>query len=133
MPYTKPFSETVQERARRDPSFRKALLREAAECFLNGEPWVCMVILHDYVQSSIGIPGLADMTGRSPRSLTRLFSKAGAPQPHALLEVIQRLREHEDLRFAVTSLEGAEEPREDDDEEPDPEGAATPQPPAAAR
>ena len=132
MPLGKPFHETVQERARQDPSFRKALLQEAAECFLNGEPWVCMVILHDYVQSSVGLRGLAEMTGRSPRSLTRLFSKTGNPPPHALLEVIQRLREHEDLRFAVTSLEGAEEPR-DDDEDPAPEAADAPQPTATVR
>lgn len=132
MPYTKPFSETVQERARQEPSFRKGLLEEAAECFLNGELVVCRIILTDCVMASVGISGLAEMTGRSPRSLARLFSKTSNPQPHALLEVIQRLREYEDLRFAVTSLEGAEEPQEEDEDE-DHEGADTPQPIAAVR
>ena len=132
MPLGRPFHEIVQEQARSDPLFRKGLLQEAAECFLNGEIGVCRSLLNDCVQSSVGIPGLADMTGRSPRSLARLFSKTGNPRLHALLEVIQRLREHEDLRFAVTSLEGAEEPQEDDDEEA-PEAADIPQPTAAVR
>ena len=130
MPLTKSFHEIVQEQARSDPLFRKGLLQEAAECFLNGEPWVCRGLLHDYVEASVGIRGLAEMTGRSPRSLMRLLGKTGNPQARTLLEVIQRLREHEDLRFEVTTLEGAEEPQEEDEEH---EGADTLQPTAAVR
>lgn len=130
MPLGRPFHVTVQERARRDPLFRQGLLKEAAECFLNGELGVCRILLNDCVMASVGIRGLAEITGRSPRSLTRLLSKTGNPQVSALLEVIQRLREYEDLRFEVTALEGAEEPQEEDEEY---EGADTLQPTAIVR
>ena len=130
MPLTVPFHKTVQERARRDPLFRKGLLKEAAECFLNGEIGVCRSLLNDYVMASVGIGGLAEMTGRSPRSLMRLLSRTGNPQARTLLEVIQRLREHEDIRFEVTALEGAEEPQEEDEES---EGVDSLQPTAAVR
>lgn len=130
MPLGRPFREIVQERARRDPLFRKELLKEAAECFVNGELGICRSILNDCVIASVGIRGLAEMTGRSPRSLMRMFSRTGAPQAHNLSDVLQRLREHEDVRFEVTALEGAEEPQEEGEES---EGADTLQPTAAVR
>ena len=132
MPLGRPFQETVQERARCDPLFRKGLLKEAAECFLNGEPRVCAMLLSDYVHASLGIRGLAEITGRSTRSLSRLLDRTSTPQAGALLEVIQRLREYEDLRFEVTALEGAQEPQDEDDDE-EREEADAPQPAPAVR
>ena len=38
MPLTKDFKETIQARARRDSAFRKALLKEAIDCF-SQEMW----------------------------------------------------------------------------------------------
>ena len=37
MPLTHDFKETIRARAQRDPDFRRALLREAVECILNGD------------------------------------------------------------------------------------------------
>ena len=37
MPLTHDFKETIRSRAQADSEFRQALLREAIECFINGE------------------------------------------------------------------------------------------------
>ena len=52
----------------------------------------------------------------------RMFSRTGNPQARNLFEVILRLREHEDIRFEVTAVQGAEEPQ-DEEETEEPEGA----------
>lgn len=130
MPYTKPFSETVRERARREPSFRRGLLQEAVQCYLSGEPEVGKVILRDYINASVGFRKLAEETHHSPKSLMRMLSPSGNPKSNNLFQIIQRLQEHEGIRFEIAALEGAEEPQEEDKEH---EGADTPQPAAAGR
>lgn len=37
MPLTRDFKAAVRERLQRDPSFRKALLKEAVDCLLSGD------------------------------------------------------------------------------------------------
>jgi hypothetical protein len=37
MALTRDFKETIQARVKRDPAFRKALLREGIESFLSGD------------------------------------------------------------------------------------------------
>jgi hypothetical protein len=47
MALTRDFRETIQERMKRDPGFRKALLREAIENFLSGDAETGRIILRD--------------------------------------------------------------------------------------
>jgi len=52
MGLTRPFIETVKERATQDPEFRAVMLAEATECFLNGELDVAKTMLRDYVNAT---------------------------------------------------------------------------------
>ncbi len=130
MPFTKPFSETVRERAQHDPLFRRGLLQEAVQCYLNGEMEVGKIIMLDVIHATGGFKALSELTQRHPKSLMRMFSRTGNPQARNLFEILQRLREHEDVRFEVTAVEGVEEPQEEDEEQ---EGADTLQPASAVR
>ena len=47
--FTRDFRETVRARARRDPEFRGALLREGIACLLAGEVETGVVVLRDYI------------------------------------------------------------------------------------
>jgi hypothetical protein len=58
------FTGTVIERARRDPAFAKALLDEAATLFLNGEPHLARLILHDLINATLGFGGPAAGTAK---------------------------------------------------------------------
>ena len=129
---TRSYHVTIQERAVREVGFRRALLAGAVECFLNGEMGVGKTLMRDVINATVGYTKLGELTQRHPKSLMRMFSPAGNPQARNLFEVIQRLREHEDIRFEVTAVLGAEEPQ-DEEETEEPEGADIGETSAAVR
>lgn len=56
MPLTHDFKETVRTQAERDPKFRQALLREAAEWAKNGEYSVAEAVLRQCVDATLDVP-----------------------------------------------------------------------------
>jgi hypothetical protein len=54
MPLTRSFKETIRARAKRDPGFRKALLREGIENFRSGDAKTCKIILRDFINATVG-------------------------------------------------------------------------------
>ena len=59
MALTKHFKETIQARAQRDPSFRKALLQEGVECLLAGDAKTGKALLRDYINATTGFEKLS--------------------------------------------------------------------------
>ena len=53
MAIARDFKVTVRERLQRDPFFRKALLREAADCLLTSDVETGKSLLRDYVNATI--------------------------------------------------------------------------------
>lgn len=101
MALTREFKETVQARVRRDAPFRKALLREAAECLLAGDLATGKAVLRDYINATIGFIKLAEAMQRSPKSLMRMFGPAGNPNARILFDVVAYLQRTEGVRFEV--------------------------------
>ena len=101
MGLTRPFIETVKERAAKDPKFRATMLAEATECFLNGEVDVAKTMLRDYVNATIGFQALADVVDKKPQSLMRMLSKTGNPRADNLAELISSLQRHEGIELHV--------------------------------
>jgi DNA-binding phage protein len=101
MPLTRDFKETIQERAQRDPKFRKELLREGLEAMLSGEITLAKTILRDYINATVGFTGLAEATHIPPKSLMRMFSPAGNPRAANLFEIVSFLQHREGVRFHV--------------------------------
>lgn len=101
MGLTRPFAETVKQRADKDPKFRAALLSEAAECFLNGEVQVAKTLLRDYVNATIGFEELGRQVRKKPESLMRMLSAKGNPRAVNLSELLASLRKHEGLKWKV--------------------------------
>jgi len=101
MGLTRPFIETVKERAAADPDFRAAMLAEATECFLNGEVDVAKTMLRDYVNATIGFQKLAVVVDKKPQSLMRMLSKTGNPRAANLSSLIASLKKHEGVKFHV--------------------------------
>ena len=54
MAVTRDFKETVQARARRDPAFRRALLREGIGRLVGGDLEVGRILLRDYINATMG-------------------------------------------------------------------------------
>lgn len=95
--------ETVQARARRDPEFREALLKEAAQCLLAGEVGVVRILLRDCIIATVGFEQLGAMAGESPENLAQMFGPAGTPLADDLYEVIALLAQHEGVRLEMSA------------------------------
>src|SRR3990172_2921227 len=103
MALTRDFKETVQARVRRDPAFRKALLREGIESLLAGDVETGKTVLRDYINATVGFEGLGSVTQRSPKSLMRMFGPKGNPQARNLFAIVAYLQEKEGVRLEVRS------------------------------
>jgi len=101
MPLTRDFKETIRDRARRDPKFRKELLREALEAMLSGEVALAKTILRDYINATVGFAGLAQATRIPSKSLMRMFGPSGNPRADNLFEVVNVLQRREAVRFKI--------------------------------
>jgi hypothetical protein len=80
MALTRDFKETIRARVKRDPGFRKALLREGIENFLSGDVETGKIILRDFINATVGFAKLSNVTHRSAKSLMRMLGPRGNPQ-----------------------------------------------------
>ena len=103
MALTRHFKETIQSRLQRDPNFREKLLKEGIDALLSGDVDVAKAVLRDYINAAMGFPELGAQTGKSPKSLMRMFSSSGNPRTQNLFEVIGCLQRHEGVKFRVES------------------------------
>jgi DNA-binding phage protein len=103
MALTRDFKETIRARVKRDPGFRKALLREGIENFLSGDVETGKIILRDFINATVGFTKLSDVTNRSAKSLMRMLGPRGNPQARNLFEIVAYLQHAEGVRFEVRS------------------------------
>jgi DNA-binding phage protein len=101
MALTRDFKETIRARVRRDPGFRRALLREGIENFLSGDVETGKIILRDFINATVGFTKLGDVTHRSAKSLMRMLGPRGNPQARNLFEIVTYLQRAEGIRFEV--------------------------------
>lgn len=101
MALTREFKQTILARARADPSFRRALLREGTESMLAGDLETGKAILRDYIKATIGFEGLAKATDRPAKSLIRMLGKRGNPKARNLFGIIGHLQRREGVRLEV--------------------------------
>jgi hypothetical protein len=107
MALTRDFRKTVQARARRDATFRKELLREAIESLLSGEVTLGKELLRDYINATVGFPGLATHTKIHAKTLHQMFGPNGNPTANNLFEIVAYLQNAEGVRFEVRSTRAA--------------------------
>jgi DNA-binding phage protein len=103
MALSRDFKQTIRDRVQRDPKFRKELLREGLEAMLSGEIELAKTILRDYINATIGFTRLAQGTHIPPKSLMRMFSRAGNPRAANLFAVVGFLQHREGMRFHLKS------------------------------
>ncbi len=100
MTLTRDFKDTVHARVQREPAFAVALLDEAVDLFLNGEPETARLILRDLVNASVGFEKLALETSKPSKSLQRMLSAKGNPTMDNLTAILNVLRRtfHVDIK-----------------------------------
>jgi DNA-binding phage protein len=107
MALTRDFKETIRARVKRDPGFRKALLRQGIENFLSGDVETGKIILRDFINATVGFTKLSDVTHRSAKSLMRMLGPRGNPQARNLFEIVAYLQHAEGVRFEIRSARAA--------------------------
>jgi DNA-binding phage protein len=107
MALTRDFKETIRARVKRDPGFRKALLREGIDNLLSGDVETGKIILRDFINATVGFTKLSEVTRRSAKSLMRMLGPRGNPQARNLFEIVAYLQRSEGVRFEVRSARGA--------------------------
>lgn len=101
MALTRDFKETVRARAQSDPSFRLALIEEAVESLLEGDLDGGRSILSNYINATIGYSMLAELTGRSEKSLMRMLGPKGNPTATNLFGILSAVKEQENIEFDI--------------------------------
>src|SRR5450759_4211098 len=101
MPLTHDFKETIRARAQRDPDFRRALLREAVECILNGDLGTGKAVLRNYVNATAGFQDLERRTEIPAKSLIRMLGPKGSPSAANLPSILAALRKTEGVPFKL--------------------------------
>jgi len=101
MPLTREFRETVQQRAQRDPRFRRALLVEAVNELLAGDVAAGKTMLRDYINATVTFEELAARVRRPSKSLHRMLGAAGNPTAENLFAILAALQAEERIRLDV--------------------------------
>jgi DNA-binding phage protein len=101
MPLTRDFRETIQARARRDPAFRKELLREGFECMLSGDVETGKIVLRDFVNAVMSFAELAEATDVPPKSLMRMLGPKGNPSARNLFAMLGALQKRVGVSLRV--------------------------------
>lgn len=97
-------SETVQARIKADPAFAEALLREAADMFLNGEAEAARLLLRDVVNATVGFEQIAAATKRPSKSVHRMLSARGNPTMESLTAVFSAIRKVLNITFETHTV-----------------------------
>lgn len=106
MALTREFKKTIQERAERDPEFRAELLIGALKDLLAGDVDSGLALLRDYINARVGFNDLASITGKSPKTLMRMFGPNGNPVASNLFPILSHLARHEGVSFKLNLQRG---------------------------
>ena len=111
MPLTHDFKETIRARAQRDPKFRQALLREATECYLEGDIETGKALLRDYVNATLGFLKLERCTDIPAKSLMRMLGPKGSPSAANFSNILTALQKSEGVHFELLVKKRSDEMR----------------------
>ncbi len=103
MPLSRPFNHTLKARAIRQPKFRAALLREAADCLLSGDHRTAMSVVRDYIKAVSSYAEVAKATGIHEKSLVRMFGPSGNPTTSRFANVFAYLQKKEGLSLTTSA------------------------------
>jgi hypothetical protein len=104
---TSDFRQTVQARATRDVTFRRALFQEAVQTLLQGNIDAGGAAIRDYINATLGFEKLSAALGRSQKSVMRMFGPGGNPTAENLLGVIGVLQVEASVHLEVRAVADA--------------------------
>ena len=101
MALTRRFKDTVQLRAQQDPEYRKALIIEATNAFLNGDIEIGKTLLRDYLNATEALPSIARELCQDEKSIRRMIGPKGNPTLKNFVSLLGACKKREDLDLKV--------------------------------
>ena len=101
MPLTRPFDDTVRERAQQDPEFREFLLLDTIDLLLAGDVRVGKIALRQCIYATIGFERLGELTSKTPDNLRQMLHPNFDTSVDELFEIIGHICKHEGVRLEV--------------------------------
>ena len=101
MPRTRPYDDTIRERAQCDPEFRRLLTTGAIENLLAGDVAVGKIRLRHTVNSTIGYEKLGELMGKTPDDIKQMLHPDYDTSVNDLFEIIGHVQHHEGIRLEV--------------------------------
>lgn len=101
MALTRDFKQTVLSRAVKDTAFRRGLLTEAVNEFLEGDTEVGKKLLRDYINATITFQQLAKELNKSSKSIHRMLGPRGNPRLESIFSIIKILQMHENIKLCA--------------------------------
>ena len=97
------FKELVRENLKNNSKFRKALLLETMNCFLQGDIEKGNSLFRNYIVEDIGYKALGKKTGIHEKSLNRMFGPNGNPTLSNAVKVLTTISEYENVKLKVVA------------------------------
>ncbi len=101
MALTREFRETVYNRAQRDGAFRKALLTEAVNAYLDGDDITGKAVLQEVINATVGFEQLAADLRKPSKSLHRMLGPRGNPNTANFFAILRALQKRVGVRLTV--------------------------------
>lgn len=102
MALTKDFKSTIMYRAHKDKAFCEAMLSEAMNELLAGDPDIGKAILRDYINAAISFEVLSKMLEKNPKSVMRMLSPGGNPTSNSLFAIFHVIQKIQKVHFKIT-------------------------------
>jgi DNA-binding phage protein len=104
MGHTRPVSETIIARAKREPEFRAALIGQAVECIVENDVRTAKRLIRDYVLASTGFEALSKKIKKKPESIMRMLSDKGNPTISNMAALLSTLKKQEGISIHVEAI-----------------------------
>lgn len=101
MALSRKFKETVQLRAKKDPEYRKELIIEATNAFLDGDIDTGKTLLRDYLNATEAFTSLAVELAQDEKSLRRMVGPNGNPTLKNFITLLGACKNRENIDLKV--------------------------------
>ena len=106
MPPTRPYEETIRERAQWDPVYRAMMLPSAIDLLLSDDVRVGKIALHSCIYATIGYDRLGEIMGKTPDYIKQMLHPDHDTSVNDLFEIIHHVQQHEGIRLEVKVCSG---------------------------
>ncbi|WP_419660874.1 hypothetical protein Dvar_12780 [Desulfosarcina variabilis str. Montpellier] len=98
---TREFKETVQLRVKQDPEYRKELIIEATNAFLDDDVSKGKTMLRDYLNATEALPDIARELGLDEKSIRRMIGPRDNPTLNNFINLLGACKRRENLELKV--------------------------------